>query len=1509
VGTQANGTPYNLVLQDPTVNYPAPPHSQAAFLNELATGKMRWQVTSGGLAYYTQSQLPYYYSLATTYGLADNHFSTVGGFSLPNHAYLVAASANEVTDVGTVQPGSSTDPGTRIGWTNSWICGAKHGGSSLPYTYPGTRVSTNALDGSWYYGGTCTNHPSTSCTCHCAPGKKCPNIFDTSDGGTACTTDPGCTALGDTCSTAQTIGGTSGSPCLVLTTVFDQIESVLGSGPNSWGYYSLNTQWNGAAYFQNIYFDNARWNTHIHQDTQFDTDVGVCTGMCSNNHAMACTIDAQCGSGSCIDSDGTPPGSQMCNLPKVTYLSSTAANASDHDQDGPLLTGEFWTLDRLGAFFRSPYVYNHSILFLTWDDWGGYYDHVPPPVEDHIPTLGFRVPLICVGPYCRNRITHTQFEFASVLKCLEGVFGLPAINARDAGATDACAGTGTLASNTDGMVNLSQHPIPAIGQSLDPTTTLVQSSLNPSTYQQQVTFTANVTSTSGMPTGTVTFLDGGSSIGSNTLSQGSASIGRSDLLGGLHSITASYGGDPTFAPSTSSPVSQAVNPAASTTTLQSSADPSALGQTVTFTATVTGGGVTATGSVTFYDGAASLGVSTVTNGQASLGTSALAIGTHSMSASYGGDSNYKSSASPSLVQTIAATTSTTTLTSSLNPSTYNRSVTFAASVTSAAGTPTGSVTFKDGANALGTSALINGTATLNNSSLTAGLHSITAVYSGDSNSGGSTSAPLTQTVNQATTSTALASSLDPSSANQAVTFTATVSSQFGGAVAGSVTFSQGTTALSTVPLTNGQASYATPFSAAGTFSITATFNGDSNNQGSTSPSLTQTVNQATSSTTLASGLNPSSANQPVTFTANVTSQYGAAVTGSVTFKQGTSTLAIVSLTNGQASYAATFAAAGSLSITAVYSGDSNNQGSTSASLTQTVNQARSSTTLASGLNPSSANQPVTFTANVTSQYGAAVTGSVTFKQGTSTLATVSLTNGQASYATTFAATGTFSVTAVYSGDSNNQGSTSASLTQTVNQATTTTTLISALNPSSANQLVSFTASVTSQYGAGVTGSITFKQGTTALSTVSLANGQASYATPFATAGTFSITGVYSGDSNNQGSTSAPLTQTVNQAITSTTVVSSFNPAVAGQSVTFNSTVTSQYGEAVTGSVTFKQGGAALSTALLISGKASYTTSFNAGTFSVTATYSGDNNDQSSTSAPLALTVNQATTATALTSNLNPSYVNQSVIFTASVVSQFGGTVTGTATFKQGTSTLATVPLTLGQASYATSYSTAATRSITATYSGDSNNLVSTSATLSQVVKALPALTTTNLTSSVNPSFFGQPVTFTASVTSPYGPIPDGHLVNFFDGGTSLGSAPMTNGVATFTTSSLTVGSPVIKATFVGDATFASSSKSITQAVKLDPTTTAVRSSLNPANSGQSVTFTATVTSTYGPIPNGELVTFFDGTTTLGSSSLTGGVATLATSSLTVATHVIKATYPGDATFATSTRSLTQVVKQ
>jgi len=186
------------------------------------------------------------------------------------------------------------------------------------------------------------------------------------------------------------------------------------------------------------------------------------------------------------------------------------------------------------------------------------------------------------------------------------------------------------------------------------TTTTVTSSLNPSSFGAAVTFTATVKSTTtGTPTGTVTFMDGTAVLGTVTLSTGIAKFTSTTLKVGTHSIAAVYNGSVNFLPSTSAALTQTVNKASTSTALTSAPNPSTVGQTVKFTATVkatTSG--TPTGTVTFKDGTATLGTGTLSGGVATFSTSTLAKGKHSITAVYGGSTSYLASTSPVVTQTV-----------------------------------------------------------------------------------------------------------------------------------------------------------------------------------------------------------------------------------------------------------------------------------------------------------------------------------------------------------------------------------------------------------------------------------------------------------------------------------------------------------------------------------------------------------------------------------------------------------------------------------------------------------------------------------------------------------------------------------------------------------------------------------------------------------------------------------------------------------------------------------------
>ncbi|HZR29869.1 MAG TPA: Ig-like domain-containing protein, partial [Terriglobales bacterium] len=625
---------------------------------------------------------------------------------------------------------------------------------------------------------------------------------------------------------------------------------------------------------------------------------------------------------------------------------------------------------------------------------------------------------------------------------LDGVSNLATINLNGSGqslVTDSAftIGTHPITVNYPGNTTFASCTSATLNQVVNKanTTTSLGSSLNPSVFGASVTFTATVTASApgaGTPTGTVTFNDGGVPLTAGTvaLSGSTATYTTSALAVGSHNITAVYNNDADFNGSTSATLTQTVNKDATTSSVGSSVNPSVFGNSVIFTAKVTAvapGSGTPTGTATFFDGVTSLGPGTLDiNGKATLSTAALAVGSHSITASYSGDGNFNASTSPAITQTVNPGTTTTSVGTSGTPSVFGNSVTFTATVVVAtgAGTPTGTVTFKDGATTLGSGA-VNGSghATFATALLAAGGHSITAVYNGDANFTGSTSAAFTQTVNQGTTTTVVGTSGTPSTYGSSVTFTATVAEVSGsGLPTGTVTFFDGVTTLGGGTLNGGGvATFSTSTLTAGSHSITAVYNGDANLTGSTSPAITQVVNQATTTVNLISSQNPSLFGHPVIFTATVSPQFSGTPTGTVTVLDtttriilGTGTLDI----NGRTTVSTSSLAQGSHDITATYNADPNFTTSTSATLTQVVNALPVPTiSLTSHPNPAGFKQQVILTATVSSVSGTP-TGTVTFMDGARTMGTVSLTAGTATMTTNQWNIGSHQLTAVYNGDFN-----------------------------------------------------------------------------------------------------------------------------------------------------------------------------------------------------------------------------------------------------------------------------------------------------------------------------------------------------------------------------------------------------------------------------------------------------------------------------------------------------------
>ena len=252
----------------------------------------------------------------------------------------------------------------------------------------------------------------------------------------------------------------------------------------------------------------------------------------------------------------------------------------------------------------------------------------------------------------------------------------------------------------------------------------------------------------------------------------------------------------------------------------------------------------------------------------------------------------------------------------------------------------------------------------------------------------------------------------------------------------------------------------------------------------------------------------------------------------------------------------------------------------------------------------------------------------------------------------------------------------------------------------------------------------------------------------------------------------------------------------------------------TGSITFLDGSNTQGTATLSGGKATFKTSGLAvAPHTVTVSYSGDGNFVKSTSAPLTRNVNPAATSSKVTSSESPSVFGESLTFTTTVkaVAPGSGTPTGTVSFLDGSTTLGTGTLSGGTATFSISTLAVAAHSIAVVYVGDTSFLTITSGMLAQTIKQ--AATNNSLSSSANPSALGQAVTFTATIApvSPGSGVPTG-TVTFDDGSTVLGTVNLTGGTATFTTSSLAVGTHSIKAVYVGDPNFKTSTSAVLKQV-------------------------------------------------------------------------------------------------
>jgi len=650
---------------------------------------------------------------------------------------------------------------------------------------------------------------------------------------------------------------------------------------------------------------------------------------------------------------------------------------------------------------------------------------------------------------------------------------------------------------------------------------------------------------------------------------------------------------------------------ATTTSLATVPSPVLVGQSVTLSATVTGG---AQGdAVDFYDGATKIGSGQLNASGVATSAWTPSAGAHSLQAKYLGTA--KASASQSAAQSVSVSVSTSMTVSAPATAVAGTAVTLSATVTPS--NASGTVQFKDNGTAIGSPvAVAGGAASLQHTFTAGGSHSITADFiagSGLVNSSASAQTVNVSVPDVATTTTVTAPGTAQTGAQ--VTLSADVTPNPGG---GTVQFKDnGADIGSPVALSNGGAQLPHTFSAAGQHSITAEFSGVPGFTGSASTAQTVAVSVPDAATTTTLTVPPTAeTGQSVTLTANVDPVNAS---GTVQFQDnGADIGSPVSVSNGVASLQHTFTAAGAHSLTAVFTGSAGFTGSTST--VQTVNVSVPDVETATTLSvPATAEtgQSVTLTANVDPVNAS---GTVQFQDNGANIGSpVTVSNGVASVQHTFTTAGSHSIAAAFTGNAgflNSTAAQSVSVTDPVVPDVTTTSTLSVPATAETGQPVTLTANVTP---ANASGTVQFADGGADIGApVQVVNGTATLEHTFITAGAHDIGAVFTGAPGFAGSSATQQQVQVSDPapgdVVTSTVLTVPGSATVGQQVKLSATV-SGAGQ-LPGTVRFFDGATPIGdTVPVVGGVAELDHTFTTeGPHTITAKYSGGEGVKPSVSA-------------------------------------------------------------------------------------------------------------------------------------------------------------------------------------------------------------------------------------------------------------------------------------------------------
>ena len=913
---------------------------------------------------------------------------------------------------------------------------------------------------------------------------------------------------------------------------------------------------------------------------------------------------------------------------------------------------------------------------------------------------------------------------------------------------------------------------------------------------------------------------------------------------------------------------------------------------------MTSGSGTPTGAVTFAEGTSTLATAALADGTATWSTSSLAAGSHTISVTYDGDSSHLPSGPASLVQVVGPpppATTTATVHSDGSPAVAGATVTFTAELSAAGGPPTGSVTFLDGTTPLGTIALVGGGASLATSGLSVGTHSITVRYAGNSSFAAATSAPLAQVIDPAPPQPidCSANAVAPGPIPTSLVLGQHESNTQVGLYDETQEMTVGPAGL-TVDVTTPGLYLGPPSSTVippGTVVSGHLFHAD--------PVANDDVhlNACRSFSAPIVGIAASSAilDGSDVFGARATRYSTAASVPDRGFEWGDPTDSL-QLDGDLHTVRLRLWFNGAMDETRVFT-----QGSKAPSIASVTSSAPTSVW----------GQTVTFTATVAPFTGTGTlpTGSVTFLRGGVAMGNAALVGGHATFSTASLAVGTGAVSVIYNGSATYAVSYPTSVAQTVSKAQTVTGLTLDRATSVAGEPVTMTATVGAVApGAGVpAGSVAFRSGSTLLASVALsASGSASFTTAALAVGTDHLTAVYSGSGKFVASTSPVVDETVGKASTTVLLTVDRASSVKGQAVALTAAVSPVApGSGVPGgSVTFFSNGVAISTKPLSNGRATLsTTGLAVGSDTLTASFLGAGRFLPSTSNTVTEVVGKAATATSLTVDHPTSVAGQTVTFTATVATLAPGSIapTGTVSFKSSSFTLGGATVVNGKATLTVSTLAVGSRQVTATYNGSTNSLTSTSAPVTITVTRAVTAVALSVDHPASPA--GAAVAFSSSVTpvAPGAGVPTGHVL-LMEGDTRLADLTLTAGAASWSTTTLAIGSHQMVAVYQGDGRdLPSTSSPVTVEITPAPTAVSLTSSGSPATFGRPLTLTAALTSLNGT-PTGS-VEFFDGATSLGSVGIANGTAVLTTSSLSVGSHNLTVAYAASGPFAASTSAI------